>query len=90
MSISTSNYDYYHTREYNSANVYRSTKEIDARRWQRSDESSALQRRQKNVEKANYVWRKEWEMYKKARVMSNDDNYYFWDSAYRLLRWLLS
>ena len=77
MFTPTPDYDYYHTRGYDSAKAYRSTKEIDARRRQRSDESSASQRRQENFERANYVRRKEWETYKKARVMGNDGNYYF-------------
>jgi len=39
--------------------------------------SDQKERRQENVERANYVRRKEWETFKKARVMGNDGNYYF-------------
>lgn len=77
MSTPKPDYDYYQTRGYNSAKAYRSTKELDARRGQRPDERSASQRRQENVARANYARRKEWETYKKSRVIGNDGNYYF-------------
>ena len=71
----SANYDYYHTRGYSSAKAYRSSREIAAR--QRASNDSAVRRRTENVARIQQQKRKEYDVYKKHRVVGRDGQHYF-------------